>query len=475
MPDRGRLRGAGVEFLADLPYPARPLLEDRARAIETDVTTSSASPTVKLSRRAIAAGGQPISYLMQKALAQPELISLAAGFVDQQSLPIQAVDGAWRNLAADESVAHAALQYGTTAGYRPLREALLADQVAADGNAAPWHSVTPEQVVVTSGSNQLLHLLVDTLCDPGDVILCAAPTYFVFLGMLKNLGVRGVSIATDEEGIVPEALEEQLGRYAAGGELARVKAIYVVSYFDNPRSVTMSAARRRAVVELAERYSTDHKIYVLEDAAYRELRFFGDDIPSIASYENSACETVIVTQTFSKSFSPGVRIGWGLLPRELVEPICDQKSNIDFGAPNLNQHLIYEAHRVGETRRQASRLREVYRAKRDAMVAACDKYLAPISGVSYRRPTGGLYVWLTLPPGMDAGTESPLFNAALAAGVIYVPGEYSFACEGEPIVANTVRLSFGVQSPERIAVGIRLLSEAVRQVADASTSLRTTG
>lgn len=109
------------------------------------------------------------------------------------------------------------------------------------------------------------------------------------------------------------------------------------------------------------------------------------------------------------------------------------------------------------------------------MVAACDKYLAPISGVSYRRPTGGLYVWLTLPPGMDAGTESPLFNAALAAGVIYVPGEYSFACEGEPIAANTVRLSFGVQSPERIAVGIRLLSEAVRQVADASTSLRTTG
>jgi len=416
-----------------------------------------------LSRRAILAGGQPISTFMSRALAQPELISLAAGFVDQATLPLAAVDEAMQALAADASEGHAALQYGTTSGYRPLREALLEEQRASDGNPESLRGITPEQVVVTSGSNQLLHLLADTLFDPGDIILCAAPTYFVYLGVAKNLQIRAISVACDDHGLMPDALEDRLREIAARGELDRVKAIYVVSYFDNPSSITLSAERRAAVVGIAKRWSKSRRIYVLDDAAYRKLRYDGDDVPSLRSFDDEG-DTVILTQTFSKSFSPGVRVGWGILPHELVGPVCDQKSNIDFGAPNLNQHLMYRVITSGVCERQIALLRETYRRKRDAMVAACEEHLSGIPGVHWRKPAGGLYVWLTVAPEIDAGFNGTLFDAALEAGVIYVPGEYSYAPEGVPVAHNTMRLSYGVQSPERIREGIKLLAGAIRRV-----------
>lgn len=400
---------------------------------------------------------------MSKALAQPELISLAAGFVDQATLPLGAVDEAWKALAADTAEGHAALQYGTTAGYRPLRAAILEEQRASDGNPTSEKSLTPEQVIVTSGSNQLLHLLADTLFDPGDILLCAAPTYFVYLGVAKNLQIRAISIACDDHGLMPDALEERLREIAARGELDRVKAIYVVSYFDNPRSVTLPADRRAAVVAIAKRWSKSRRIYVLEDAAYRKLRYTGDDVPSLRAFDDEG-DTVILTQTFSKSFSPGMRVGWGIVPHELMGPLCDQKSNIDFGAPNVNQHLMYRVMASGVCERQIALLQATYRRKRDAMVAACEEHLTGIDGVHWLNPAGGLYVWLTVAPEIDAGFNGTLFDTALAAGVIYVPGEYSYAPEGEPVAHNTMRLSYGVQSPERIREGIRLLAGAIRQV-----------
>ncbi|MCE9604649.1 MAG: PLP-dependent aminotransferase family protein [Planctomycetia bacterium] len=416
-----------------------------------------------LSRRAVLAGGQPIGTLMARALAQPELISLAAGFVDQPSLPLTAVDDAWRSLMSDPAEGHAALQYGTTAGYRPLREALLEEQRISDGNPASERNLTPEQVIITSGSNQLLYLLADTLFDPGDIVLCAAPTYFVYLGVAKNLQVRAISVACDEQGLKPDALEDRLREIAARGELRRVKAIYVVSDFDNPRSISLSAERRAEVVAVAKRWSQTRRIYILEDAAYRKLRYSGDDVPSLRAFDEEG-DTVILTQTFSKSFSPGVRVGWGIVPQELMGPLCDQKSNIDFGAPNLNQHLMYRVIAGGVCERQVALLCNLYRRKRDAMLAACNDYLAGIDGVHWLIPAGGLYVWLTVSPEIDAGFQGVLFDKALEAGVIYVPGEYSYAPEGEPVARNTLRLSYGVQSPERIREGIRLLATAIRQV-----------
>ncbi len=233
-----------------------------------------------LSQRAGWAAGQPISYLMSQALAHPELISLAAGFVDQQTLPVEPTRQALDAILSDAKLARAALQYGTTPGYLPLREQVLERLKQNDGLQSA-KNLSIEQTVITAGSNELLSIVADTLCDPGDIVLTAAPSYFVFLGMVANLGARTIGVDADEEGMIPEAVEEQLSRLDVTDELARVKAIYVTTYFDNPSSVTLAARRRAELVEIAKRWSKHGQIYIIEDAAYRELRYRGEDTPSL--------------------------------------------------------------------------------------------------------------------------------------------------------------------------------------------------
>ncbi len=191
---------------------------------------------------------------MHHALAHPEVISLAAGFVDQQSLPVEVTLAAAQSLLGEPLRGRAALQYGTTAGYAPLREQVLHRLLEADGSSPAEANVSLDQVVLTAGSNELLHLLADTLLDPGDIVICAAPSYFVFLGMAAGLGVRTIGVEMDEDGIIPEAVEDQLARLERAGELPRVKAIYVVSYFDNPSSITLAKERRGPLVEVAQRW-----------------------------------------------------------------------------------------------------------------------------------------------------------------------------------------------------------------------------
>lgn len=416
-------------------------------------------PDPRLSRRAARSGGQPISYLMHQALARPELISLAAGFVDQATLPLEATRLAVEAVLSQGMSGRAALQYGTTPGYPPLREQLLERLCLVD---ALHTRPTLEQVVVTAGSNQLLHLVADTLLDPGDIVLTASPAYFVFLGAVASVGARGVGVATDQEGIVPDALDEELARRERGGELPRVKAVYVTSYFDNPTSVTLSAARRGRLVEMVRRWSAKSRLYLIEDTAYRLLRYEGSDLPSLRSYDPTG-QTVILTGSFSKSFSPGMRVGWGVLPPELIGPVCEQKGNIDFGSPNFNQHVMAAVLERGLFEPHVAELRQRYRLKRDAMLAACQRHLAPLAGVRWRVPAGGLYVWLELPEALDAGPAGRLLELALQAGVLYVPGEYCYPGEGAKVGKNTIRLSFGVQEAEGIAAGIERLAAAIAQ------------
>jgi 2-aminoadipate transaminase len=411
-----------------------------------------------LSRRAQWSAGQPISYLMHMALARPSLISLAAGFVDQHSLPLEPTRKALDAIFGDPVAARAALQYGTTHGYHHLREQIVDRLLAADGGRPG--SIAVEQVVLTAGSNELLHVVCDSLLDPDDIVLVGAPNYFVFLGMLANLGARSVGVASDQRGLVPEALDEALRTLAARGELSRVKAVYVASYFDNPRSITLAAERRPALVEIVRRWSKDHTIYILEDTAYRELRYAGQDVPSIRSFDESG-ETVVCTGTFSKSFSPGVRVGWGVLPKPLAQAVLNQKGNIDFGSPNFSQHLISKVLELGLLEPHVASIQKTYREKLSAMLGACDEHLAPL-GVRYQRPSGGLYVWAEMPDEIDTGTDGELFQRAMEAGVLYVPGSYCYPSEGTPTPLNTMRLSFGVQSPENIRRGIKLLADAIR-------------
>jgi 2-aminoadipate transaminase len=413
-----------------------------------------------LSQRARLFGEQPISELMRVALAQPELISLAAGFVDQASLPVDSARQAVETVLDDVTRARSALQYGTNAGYLPLREAVLARLWAADSGGG--RRPTVDQVVLTAGSNQLLHLACEVLLDPGDIVLCSAPTYFVFLGMLTAVSATAVGVDVDEQGMIPEALQNELERRQQAGELERVKAIYVTSYYENPSTVTLSTERRGQIVEIAKRYSSQAPIYVIDDAAYRELRYAGDDLASLRSFDETG-DTVIVAETFSKSFSPGVRVGWGVLPPALVGPLSSLKANIDFGSPHLNQHLMSAVIERGLLEPHIKRLRENYRTKLEAMLKALDDFLADIPGVSWTRPTGGLYVWLRLPERLAAGPGGVLIEHALAEGVLYVPGEYCYPAQGEPCRRDRIRLSFGVQTPDKIRLGIEALGRAIRR------------
>ncbi|REK17980.1 MAG: PLP-dependent aminotransferase family protein [Planctomycetota bacterium] len=416
----------------------------------------------RLSQRAQLFGQQPISELMRMALAQPELISLAAGFVDQASLPVDEARKAAEAVFADVMRGRAALQYGTNAGYLPLREAVLQRMLAADGQRAA-HPPTVDQVILTAGSNQLLHLVGEVLLDPGDIVLCAAPTYFVFLGMLNSLGAHAVGVAIDEDGMIPEALVEELERQKQAGQLERVKAIYLTSYYENPSTVSLSLERRAQIVEIAKRHSEQAPLYVIDDAAYRELRYAGDSLPSLRAFDEEG-DTVIVAETFSKSFSPGVRVGWGILPPELVPPVSGLKASIDFGSPHLNQHLMSAVLERGLFESHVAMLQAAYLTKLQAMLKAMDDFLGDIPGARWHRPTGGLYVWLELPEGMDAGPGGLLIEHALAEGVLYVPGEYCYPSEGEPVRRDRIRLSFGVQTAENIRRGVESLSRAIRRL-----------
>jgi 2-aminoadipate transaminase len=419
-----------------------------------------------LSERARRAGGQPIGELMHRALSNPRLVSLAAGFVDQATLPVEATREAFEALLSDDLAARAALQYGTTAGYAPLREALLARLRKMDATPDTERNLSIEQVVITAGSNQLLHLICEALLDPGDIVICGAPTYFVFMGTLNTVGARSVGVAVDRDGMIPAALEAELARREKTGELARVKAIYIGTDYENPSTAQLSRERRPQIVEIARRWSRPGKdfgkIHVIDDAAYRELRYRGDDIPSLRAFDPDG-DTVILAGTFSKSFSPGLRVGWGILPPHLFGPICELKGNIDFGSPNLSQQIVARVLERDLFDPHVKQLREGYRKKLDAMLTAADEFLAPLSGVSFERPKGGLYVWLKLPEHIDTGPAGPLFDRAIAEGMLYVPGQFCYPAEGEPVHHNMIRLSFGVQSCEGIRRGIAALAKALKQ------------
>jgi 2-aminoadipate transaminase len=401
---------------------------------------------------------------MSQALAHPELISLAAGFVDPMTLPGELVKAALERLLASPEATRTALQYGTTPGVPRLRDLILQRLLSQDGHNSSSESLSIDQVVVTAGSNQLIHLVLESLLDPGDIVLCAAPTYLVFLGVVSQLGARAIGVSTDAEGMIPSALQEALEEIDRQGEKDRVKAIYLVPYADNPSGITMPLQRSSEIMEISRQWSSKPlPIQLIADLAYRDLRYSGDNIASIRTLDERG-DQVILAGTFSKSFSPGVRVGWGLLPAHLVAPVCDQKGNIDFGSPNFNQYLMLDVLEQGFLDSHLQEICGQYQVKLAAMLAASDRWFSDLEGVTWRAPSGGLYVWMEVPERIDTGPQGALFEAASREGVLYVAGGYCYAAEGEPIHRNTMRLSFGVQSSEKIEQGMKALSRALKSV-----------
>ncbi|MGE3314134.1 MAG: PLP-dependent aminotransferase family protein [Planctomycetaceae bacterium] len=421
-------------------------------------------PPISLSHRWRWAQGQAISFLMQQAVENPECISLAAGLVDPSSLPVTETRAAFDTLFKTDERARTALQYGTTQGADKLRKGLIG-QLARLENCTPGElGIDADQLILTTGSQQFLSLVGEVLLDPGDICLVAAPTYFVFLGVLNGLGARAIPVEADDDGMRMDALEATLRKIEADGELDRVKLIYLVSYYENPSGVSLSAERRKAAVGIAQRWSRAHRIMILEDAAYRELQYDGPTLPSIWGFDGER-ESVILAQTFSKSFSPGVRVGFGVVPRALVGPICDRKGNEDFGSANLNQHLLAAVIEHGLYDTHVEEVRTAYRRKRDCMLRAIDESFRDLSGVRWVRPHGGLYVWMTLPESIPTGFDSALFTRASRVDqVMYVPGELCYPGPLSTRPRNQMRLSFGVQTEAGIEAGIARLASAVRAV-----------
>lgn len=413
----------------------------------------------------------PISFYIQKAFENPEIVSFAAGLVDEGSLPVEPVRSAAMELLRDPGAARAALQYGATQGAPKLREQVLKLVCDADGAKPSELNLTPADVCITTGSQQLLYLLGEVLFDAGDIVITEAPSYFVYHSLLQSHGARVLTVPMDDDGMRVDLLDALLAQLKAAGELPRVKLIYTVDYFQNPTGLTLSVERRKQLVEVAKKYSTSHRILILEDAAYRELRFTGSDLPSVKRFDPTN-EFVVYTSTFSKPFAPGLKTGYALLPKDVMAPVLHLKGSHDFGSTNLAQYLMTRLIANGEYAKQAETLRGVYKQKAEAMLAALDTYFADVPCARWTVPAGGFYVWLTL-DGVDTGPDGPLVRAALDAGVMYVPGQYGHVPdESGRVPKSECRLCYGVATPEQVTEGIRRLRLAAGAIGLAQPGAR---
>ena len=423
------------------------------------------SSNLSLSSKARRTHEQPISYLIAEALRNPRLINLAAGLVDPLTLPVAECEAITRRIFADPAGARRALQYDTTLGLHALREATLRHMESLEGMSASAMGLDAEHVAITTGSQQALYLVADALVDPGDIVIAANPSYFVFTGTLASLGASVLPVPMDDDGMDVEAVEALLARLDREGRLSKVKLVYCTSYYQNPTGLTLSAERRPRLLEIVRRYSESagHRILILEDAAYRELRYDGPAHRSIKSYDAGNLYTII-SHTFSKPFAPGIKLGYTAMPNDLLHAILQQKGNHDFGSANLTQYIALEALSDGSYHKHVVELQQAYRAKRDAMLAALDESMPAAAGLHWTKTHGGLYVWVTLPEGFDTSRGSPFFAECIKAGVLYVPGVYCF--QPDPTTGRTstnhLRLSFGQVAPDQIAPGIERLASVVR-------------
>lgn len=407
----------------------------------------------------------PISWLMARVLDRPQLISLAAGFTDDATLPVAETRRLVHRLLARRRTGEPALQYGSTAGLPELRRLtaarVLAQDTACGVGRLPEARFAPAGVVITHGSQQLLYLVTEVLCDPGDVVLVEDPTYFVFLGILQSHGVRTRGVPLTGEGADPARLDAVLGRLRREERLERVKLLYLVSYHQNPTGTTTSFSRKAELLEVLRHHerAAGHPLYLLEDTAYRELRFAGPDTASALAAPGGAGR-VIYAGTYSKPFATGVRVGFGLLPAPVLAAVLAAKGNHDFGTSSLGQHLLREALASGLYDRHVARLRARYAAKAGAMLAALRRHFP--KPVTWLEPHGGLYVWARLPHRVRTGPASAVFRQALAADVLYVPGRLCYAPDPTRRAPDhEMRLSFGHASPRAIREGIARLGQVL--------------
>ena len=410
----------------------------------------------------------PISWLMEKALERPSIVSLAAGFTDNPTLPVQFTREVVDEVLGDNASGQKALQYGTTRGDDRLR-ARIASLVDANDRGSGVSPISASNVVVTHGSQQFLYLFCELMLDEGDIVIVEDPTYFVILGLFKNrrIDVRGVPVG--ESGIDMPALEELLESLRSSGQLHRLKFFYGVTYFQNPSGLTTPSANKLEVLDLLEKYESHagHRLYYLEDAAYMHLGFDGQSIPTAMSFEKHR-HRIVFSSTFSKPYATGLRVGYGILPEDLVNPLLFIKTNHDFGTANLLQCLMVVVLESGRYDSHLTMLRQRYRDKCQLLDQSMREHFP--EWAQWVVPDGGLYIWVQLPDSIDTCLNGNFFKTAFENDVLYVPGGLCFA--GNPdenggLTASqkaTMRLSFGGASEKSIALGAQRLGNALNQM-----------
>jgi len=382
-----------------------------------------------------------------KLLDRPEMISFAGGLPNPAAFPI----GAMKQIVTHVMQDHApeALQYGPTEGHFRLRSAIA--------RGMGQHFGAPQDVdniLITTGSQQALSLLCTVLLDPDDIVLTASPTYLGALLAFNACRARVHGVATDAEGVIPEALEEQLR--ALGNDSHRAKFIYLVPTFDNPTGRTMGPARRQRIYDLAGQYD----LLIIEDDPYGLLRYEGEPVAPIKSLDREG--RVAYLGSFSKILAPGFRVGWLAAEATLMRKAVLAKQAQDICTTVFGQYCVFEAMVHDMLFRHIESICALYRAKRDLMLNAIQNDFPSV--IRWNRPCGGLFLWLELPDAIDA-TE--LLPKAITNNVAYVTGKPFFP---DGTGHNTLRLNFSYAQDQHIVEGIKRLSNVFRAAIDAVDS-----
>ena len=391
--------------------------------------TPSTSPWV-LSGRADQMNPSVLRELL-KVTERPDIISFAGGLPSPKTFPVAEFEAACSRVLRED--ADAALQYAASEGYGPLREMVAA--------SLPW-KVEPAQVLITTGSQQGLDLAAKVLIDPGSRILVETPTYLGALQAFAPMEPRVSSVASDDEGVDISALRtaQQAGVPA--------RFFYVLPNFQNPSGRLMSEARRAALSGTA----ADVGLPLIEDNPYGELWF---DAPPPAPLTARHPEGCLYLGSFSKVLAPSLRLGYLVAPPALFPKLLQAKQAADLHSPGFNQRVVAEVIKDGFLDRHVPRIRALYKAQRDVMLAALTQHMP--EGVRWNSPAGGMFLWARLPAGLDA---TALLPKAVARGVAYVPGAAFYAGAADP---RTLRLSFVTASPEEIERGVAALAAVIRE------------
>lgn len=391
--------------------------------------TPSTSPWV-LSGRADQMNPSVLRELL-KVTERPDIISFAGGLPSPKTFPVAEFEAACSRVLRED--ADAALQYAASEGYGPLREMVAA--------SLPW-KVEPAQVLITTGSQQGLDLAAKVLIDPGSRILVETPTYLGALQAFAPMEPRVSSVASDDEGVDISALRtaQQAGVPA--------RFFYVLPNFQNPSGRLMSEARRAALSGTAAEIG----LPLIEDNPYGELWFDAPPPPPLTARHPDGC---LYLGSFSKVLAPSLRLGYLVAPPALFPKLLQAKQAADLHSPGFNQRVVAEVIKDGFLDRHVPRIRALYKAQRDVMLAALTQHMP--EGVRWNSPAGGMFLWARLPAGLDA---TALLPKAVARGVAYVPGAAFYAGAADP---RTLRLSFVTASPEEIERGVAALAAVIRE------------